>query len=100
MHHARIRLGCSKLNSHLSENLHVIDNPKCSCDYRKEDAHHYFFRCPHYNDIRIDLYSAISVYSEITLSIILHGNPHLSIEQNKFIFDAVHSYIIRSDRFK
>ena len=33
IHHARLRLGCSKLNFDLCYNLRVIDSPKCKCGY-------------------------------------------------------------------
>ncbi len=99
VHHARIRIGCSKLKSDLYLNLHVINNQICTCGYRKEDAKHFFMHCPLYNDIRLDLYNAIYVYSPVTLNIILYGNPRLEQSINKFIFDAVHLFILRSRRF-
>ena len=38
IHHARLRIGCSKLNAHLHYNLHVIDSPYClSCAEEVED---------------------------------------------------------------
>ena len=43
IHHARLRIGCSKLNSHLYHNLHVIPSPNCSCGYHNEDPTHFFF---------------------------------------------------------
>ena len=42
IHHARLRLGCSKLNSHLCYNLHVIPSPECSCGAAVEDVAHFF----------------------------------------------------------
>ena len=31
IYHARLRMGCSSLNSHLSIIMHIKDNPKCNC---------------------------------------------------------------------
>ena len=45
MHHARIRMGCSKLNSDLCFKLHVSDDPSCKCGHPLENNHHFFFIC-------------------------------------------------------
>ena len=100
VHHARLRIGCSKLNYDLCKRLHVIDSQTCSCGYRKEDAYHFFISCTKYNEIRLDLFSSISVYSHISIPVILFGNAKLEISKNKFIFDAVHLFLIRSKRFE
>ena len=99
MHHARIRIGCSKLNHDLCNNLHVIGDPYCICGEDIEDAYHYFLDCLIYLDLRTDLFNGISAYTQVTLGTILHGNEHLSIIQNRAIFDAVHLYIERTQRF-
>ena len=99
IHHARIRIGCSKLKSDLYSNLHVINDCKCSCGYRKEDARHFFMFCHLYSDIRFELYNAISAYSEITLNVLLYGNPKLERYKNEYIFDAVHTFLLQSKRF-
>ena len=100
VHHARIRIGCSKLNFDLCRKLHVIDYQTCVCGHKKEDAHHFFMTCIKYSDIRMELFNTISVYSNVTLSIILHGNPKLSSDKNKYIFDAVHKFITDTKRFQ
>ena len=46
IHHARLRIGCSKLNAHLCLNLHDIPTPQCRCGHPLEDPKHYFFVCP------------------------------------------------------
>ena len=33
VYHARLRMGCSSLNSHLALILHVKDNPSCTCGH-------------------------------------------------------------------
>ena len=100
VHHTRLRVGCSKLNFDLCKRLHVINYQTCSCGHKKEDAYHFFIKCPNYNDLRTDLFSSISVYSHVSLPIILQGNPKLNIFKNKFIFDAVHQFITKSKRFQ
>ena len=45
--HAQLRMQCSNLSGHL-DNLHVFDNPKCSCSYKCEDSNHYLLHCPPY----------------------------------------------------
>ena len=93
-----MRIGCSKLNYDLCYNLHVKDDPSCTCGALVEDANH-FFLCPNYDNLRLELFNAISVYSEVTIQIIFHGNMNLDIDLNKFIVDAVHLYIENTNRF-
>ena len=48
IHHARTRIGCSKLNAHLCHNLHVVPLPTCRCGYELEDPMHFYIHCPIY----------------------------------------------------
>ena len=51
--HARLRIGCSKLNYDLSYNLHIPDiNPSCLCGAKLETANHFLMHCKHYADQR------------------------------------------------
>ena len=101
--HARIRMGCSKLNEHLFRNLHVIDSETCSCGFKKESSFHYFFRCSKYDEQRAVLFQTINSVSPpnicITLQLLLFGDPKLSFTQNCKVFDAVHKYLITTKRF-
>ena len=45
---ARIRMGCSGLNSHLTLMLHVKNNSSCLCGFNIETPKHYFLNCPLY----------------------------------------------------
>ena len=99
IHHSRLRIGCSKLNHDLYYNLHVVENASCACGALDEDVHHFFFECPNYLDLRMQLFNAIIAYTNVTLETILHGNDKLSLGLNKAIFDAVHLYIERTERF-
>ena len=99
VHHARLRIGCSKLKYDLCYNLHVIENPNCTCGALEETTFHYFLACPHFVELRLQLFNVISVYCEVTLETILYGNINLRENQNKTIFDAVHNYIKLTQRF-
>ena len=66
-HHASIRLGCSKLRADLFYKLHVIENSNCSCGYAIENAGHFFFNCPNYNDLRINFLDKVTAIALPTL---------------------------------
>ena len=96
--HVRLRTNCSSLNHHLFQK-NIIESPLCSCG-SPETTQHYFFECVLYHDSRLELFNSISNYCTTTFELILFGNPLLSDEANKTIFDAVHKFIIdHSKRF-
>ena len=99
IHHARLRIGCSKLNADLCFNLHVRNDATCACGHPCENAAHFFLNCPNYALIRTSMIQKVSTITTITLDTILHGNKHLSQNANNAIFDAVHLYIKDSNRF-
>ena len=99
VHHARLRIGCSKLKYDLCYNLHVIDNPNCTCGADIEDADHFFMYCPNYDDLRGSMYDTLSNLDAFDINTILYGNTHLSTEANKAVFDAVHKFISDTGRF-
>ena len=77
----------------------MSDNPLCTCGLR-EITHHYFLKC-NKNHIQLQrLLSDISRFSNVTLSILLLGNPTIRINDNKKIVEAVQKYITDSKRFK
>ena len=95
VHHARIRIGCSKLNSDLCYNLHVINNPTCQCGAPEENAYHFFFQCPLYQASRVELMNNVSrIANNVTLETLLYGLSNLSLVQNQSLFLAVHKFII------
>lgn len=101
IHHARIRMGCSKLNEHLCNNLHVIQNPNCACGYPQENPSHFFLECPLYAALRIDLFNSITpITQQCTIKLLLNGDNNMSKQQNEMIFSAVHHFIIESKRFQ
>ena len=93
-----MRIGCSKLKFDLCYNLHVIDDPLCSCG-ATESAKHFFMDCPTYVDLRIELFNVISIFTSVSIKTLLEGCSHLSTIQNRIIFDAVFNYIEKSKRF-
>ena len=96
--HARIRMQCSKLKSHLHDH-HLIDDSLCSCGEEREDELHYFFVCPYYNQQRIHLHESISGLAIFNLHTVLYGRDNLSLTVNQTIFDAVFTYIKATNRF-
>ena len=99
VHHAQMRMGCSKLNNDLSFNLHVIENPQCSCGYPNETSKHFLLECPHYDNQRGVLLNTVSNLTNISPDILLFGNPNINLEINKRVFAAVHKFIIDTHRF-
>ena len=70
---ARMRIGCSSLESHLCHNLHVEDNPSCNCGHLEETIEHLFQGCPLYYEQRRVLFNVLDQESTTTHSI-LSGN--------------------------
>ena len=97
IHHTRIRLGCSKLKSNLPFNLFVEDDPFCTCDRVIEDAYHYLFICPNYNDQKLVLLNYVSQITEPMLSYLLPDNYELSV--NDKLFNHVQTFIQETTRF-
>jgi hypothetical protein len=100
IHHARIRMGCSRLNHHLHRTLHVIDSSECACGYPTENPEHFFLNCPIYDALRLNLLYVIDdVRADQDIETLLYGDANISFEKNKRIFSAVHKYIVSSKRF-
>ena len=60
IHHSRIRIGCSKLKSHLFNNLHVTEEESCQCGHRSEDPFHFFFECPSYVALPNNFFTSVA----------------------------------------
>jgi hypothetical protein len=99
VHHSRIRIGCSKLNWDLFNNLHVIDSMECLCGYYKEDAEHYFFQCPRFEEQRTAMMILIQAIKVPSTNLLIYGDPDLTLGQNVQVFEAVHSFITDTERF-
>ena len=85
IHHARIRIGCSKLNEHLCNNLHVIPSPRCVCDNGVEDSKHFFLTCSLFDGIRPKLIETISTVTDtvIDMNMLLYGDRTKTQELKK-----------------
>ena len=99
---ARLRIGCSGLNSHLCLNLHVIESPQCICGHINENPEHYIFDCRLFTEQRNELNQTLSKFEGHIIDIddILYGCPDLSWSENKDILFAVHKFINESGRLK
>ena len=93
VHHARIRIGCSKLNADLCYRLHVKDSPACSCGHPVEDPYHFFIACNNFQVARQKLFSSIVPLTPVTLQILLKGSNTLNFVDNCTVFQSVHSFI-------
>ena len=96
--HARIRMKCSLLKAHLFA-MHVSNDTICECGHTYEDEFHYFFTCHLYQRQRALLHAKIIEHASFTLYTLLHGSPSATVDVNKIIGSAVHTYIEIVSRF-
>jgi len=103
MIHARLRMGCSNLNSDLC-NLHIQDNADCLCGSQNENAEHFFFDCPLFrhprNELMQYLDNLLPPNTVINLELLLNGSDNFITNVNTDMFDAIHKYINRTVRFQ
>ena len=59
IHHARIIIGCSKLNLHLRHNRHVLPAGTCHCGADNESPTNLFFVFPLYAAKKIQLHNKV-----------------------------------------
>ena len=70
-----------------------------SCSEEVEDADHYFFNCPNYNNERDALLRATRDFCPLNIYTFLFGDENLTAEENTIIFTAVHTFIKDTRRF-
>ena len=99
VHHARMRIGCSKLNHDLYSNLHVRDNPSCDCGANCENAEHFFLQCPMFTLPRTRMNDNLNDLLPLNINILLFGSNEFDTETNERVFLAVHQFILDSERF-
>ena len=97
--HCKIRLEISDLSSDLFKR-HLSNNMSCICGFRQENALHYFFHCPLFDNTRRDTLHQITNFHQLNLKSLTHGDPNLSLVENKEIFERVNQFISSSLRFK
>jgi hypothetical protein len=79
----------------------VIQSLQCACGHTNEDPDHFFLACPLYDVQRIELFhEAIHISNNICVNTFLHGDLNISNYENELLFDAVHRYIISTERFE
>ena len=93
--HARLRMECSSLNSHLYHK-NIIESPACACG-GFESAHHFLFTCPRFAAAR-NTYLPRNLHNYSTRDL-LFGSESKSHQQNEAIFLRVQDYLIHSTRF-
>ena len=96
--HAKLRMGCSQLNSDLYK-MGLVESPLCSCGDSSEDAFHFFFQCNKYVLQRNDLQTKITPSASFNIKTVLFGTSTKMNAKNKDIFNAVHYYIKATGRF-
>ena len=96
--HAQMRMLCSNLKAHL-KSLHVIDDATCLCGIGIEDNFHFFFECPLYTLLRQELFASIRDLCPLTIESILYGCDDTDFNANTQIFNAVHNFIDKTQRF-
>ena len=95
----QLRCTASFLNHDLYK-VNFLSSPACSCGAPQEDAHHFFFVCTKYSEIRNDLFLGICNLSQlINTSLFTSGSETVSYADNCFIFYSVFRFIKKSKRF-
>ncbi len=90
--HARLRNNCSDLQSDLFRN-HLSEDEKCRCGFIRENADHFFFLCPLYENERLQLFRSTQKFNPIRLQKLLYRCETLSDKENAELINAVHKYI-------
>ena len=93
--HARLRMGCSSLNSDLYRK-HIVASPSCHCG-AFESAKHCLFHCPNYSIAR-HRYLPQDVDSR-SLKDLMYGKTSYSLQENVTLFSQVQDFIVKSGRF-
>ena len=98
--HCKLRLEISDLQDDLVKR-HLAEYSTCRCGYHCENAHHYLFDCPLFDDARsTTLHNIVPIdHRDYTLDSLLYGNPSRSPVENMQLFEHVKKYINKSNRF-
>ena len=88
---ATFRTKCSQIKDDLFKNG-IIDSNSCTCG-ATETVYHYFFECENFVIQRDTLFTDTLFVPHLSLSIILHGHPDFTNNQNILLFDAVFKYV-------
>jgi hypothetical protein len=91
--HARMRIECSKLKADLCYNLHVVNNPSCTCGATNENAKHFVLYCPLYNNIRVIMVNKINNKMPVMAHNILIGRDKYNVNVTRRVLKAVQEFI-------
>ena len=95
--HTRMRLKCSPLNADLYD-MHIIEDPSCSCGHSYENPEHFFFHCPRYNLTR-QIFREIDGRINQDTRTFLYGSRDVDSDSNEKLFAIITKYICRTNRF-
>ena len=96
----RMRLRNSDLNEDLYE-INLSDTPECRCGEGIEDADHFLRECKTYLMQRAQIYLKYGInLTTFDAEERLEGNPEMTDEYNTNLFEAVHTFIENSGRFR
>lgn len=107
VYHCRLRLGLSALNQHRFT-YNFIDDRSCpSCNFLREDTHHFLFACPAYAALRDALLRDLSIYLpnniinnyRVLESYLLYGSSELDFVTNLAVFSCLHTFLDATGRF-
>ena len=110
VHHTRMRLGLSPLKDQLYK-FGIIESYTCEyCTIESETSIHYFLKCPCFSSLRNKLLAKIcqivpfDVIKKLQkdqelVDFFLNGSAELSKAENLLLFDKVHKFIERTERF-
>ena len=97
--HTRLRHQCSSLGADLFR-ANIINNLSCPCGCPLEDDIHYLLECSLYTNARMQLFMNITLYSVISIEILLFGSDNLTDETNLIVFTNVQKkYVYHTNRF-
>ena len=99
--HPCLRMGCSKINTHLRNNLYVIEHMNLPDEGTQLRIYNFFFSFPLYDTIHTSLINTVQTVINVAVltELLLFGSYNLSVEQNLIIIDAVHLFLNKSRQF-
>ena len=90
-----LRLECSALNNDLYRR-NLVGSPLCECG-EVENATHYIFQCPRFNQHRQQLLS--DLVTNRTLRDLLFGSNNITDQENEDVFKIVQPFILETKIF-
>jgi len=97
--HCRLRNRASSLNYDLFR-ANLSNTAECACGNPCEDSYHFLCVCPLYTQHRNLLIRELQpVRDDLTLDLLLYGDPKFSINVNTSIAKSVQNYISKCNRF-